>query len=127
MLNKDVCAHSDQGPILLIDHVSIEWIKLPGQQGVPDVLTDQNFNQLRKWFDGALQYIQEERPKRVAVWGFVTHITEYAVGSKAENPLDPGALAALDRFLAYVDDKRIEGKIVYVTASEIADLIVINQ
>jgi hypothetical protein len=127
MVNKDVCAHSDEGPMLLIDHVSIEWIKLPGQEGVPDVLTDQNFNQLKNWFDGALQYMQEERPQRVAVWGFVTHITEYAVGSKAENPLDPEALAALDRFLAYVDAKRIEGKIVYATANEIANLFLKDQ
>jgi hypothetical protein len=31
-------------------------------------------------------------------------------------------LAALDRFLAYVDSKRAEGRIIYATASEIADL-----
>ena len=126
-LHQDVCAHSTEGPMLLVDHVSIEWIKLPGQECVPDVLTDQNFVQLRNWFDGALQYIQEEKPQRIAVWGFVTHITEYAIGSHAEHPLDPGALAALDNFLAYVDAKRMEGKIVYATVSEIADLVDINR
>jgi hypothetical protein len=66
--------------------------------------------------------VEEERPERVAVWGFVTHITEYAEGSKAESPPDPAAMAALDRFLAYVDGKRAEGRVVYVTAGEAADL-----
>jgi hypothetical protein len=127
ILHQDVCAHSDEGSMLLVDHVSIEWIKLPGQEGVPDVLTDQNFTQLRNWFDGALQYMEEEKPQRIAAWGFVTHITEYAVGSKAEHPLDPEALTALDNFLAYVDSKRMEGKIIYATVSEIADLVAINR
>jgi hypothetical protein len=127
VLHQDVCAHNDEGPLIFVDHVSIEWIKLPGQEGVPDVLTDQNFTQLRNWFNGALQYMQEEKPQRIAVWGFVTHITEFAIGSKAEYPLDPEALAALDHFLAYVDSKRMEGKIVYATVSEIADLVAINR
>lgn len=122
LLHQDVCTHSDEGPMVLVDHVSIEWIKLPGQEGVPDVLTDQNFAQLQNWFNRALQYMQEEKPQRIAVWGFVTHITEYAIGSKAEHTLDHGALAALDHFLTYVDTKRMEGRVVYATVSEIADL-----
>ena len=74
-----------------------------------------------------LWYMEQERPERVAVWGFVTHITEYSVGSKGENPPDPEALAALDRFLAHVDSKRAEGRVVYVTAGEAADLAFVNQ
>jgi hypothetical protein len=58
----------------------------------------------------------------LAVWGFVTHIIEYAVGSHAENPPLPESLDALGEFLAYVDSKRVEGRVVYATASEIASL-----
>jgi hypothetical protein len=120
--DRDVCVDSPQGRMVLVDHVSIEWVILPGGGGPPDVLADTHFDQLRGYFDGALQYAEQERPERVMVWGFVTHITEYAPGSKGESPPDPEALAALDRFLAYVDAKRAEGRVVYVTASEAADL-----
>lgn len=71
--------------------------------------------------DAALAYMEEQRPERVAAWGFVTHITEYAVGSKAENPPDPASLAALDRFLAYVGEKATTGRVIFATASEIAE------
>lgn len=121
-IHEDICTDSDEGNMVFVDHVSIEWTILPGQQGPPDVLADEHFDQLRGWFDGALQYMQRERPTRVAVWGFVTHISEYAVGGKGENPPDPAALAALDRFLSYVDSKRAAGLVVYATAKEIADL-----
>lgn len=120
--NRDICADSLQGEMVLVDHVSIEWLILPGEAGPPDVLADAHFDQLRGYFDGALQYAEKERPERVMVWGFVTHITEYAPGSKGERLPDPAALAALDRFLAYVDAKRAEGRVIYVTASEAAGL-----
>jgi len=96
----DICVHDEGGPVVLLDHVSIEWLILEEGGAPPDVLTD-----------------------LVAAWGFVTHITEYAEGNQAEAPPDPASLAALDRFLAYVDSKRVEGRVVYVTASEIGDLI----
>ncbi len=54
--------------------------------------------------------------------GFVTHITEYAQGGSAEYPPDPAALDALASFLAYVDSKQAEGRVVFVTANEIAEL-----
>jgi len=44
------------------------------------------------------------------------------VGSQGENQSHPGALAALDRFLDYVDSKVAEGRVVYAIANEIADL-----
>ncbi|MBS1251249.1 MAG: hypothetical protein MAG451_00280 [Anaerolineales bacterium] len=66
--------------------------------------------------------MEENQPERIAAWGFVTHINEYAVGSQGESPPDPAALAALARFLDYVDTKVAEGRIVYATAGEIADL-----
>jgi hypothetical protein len=124
---QNICSHNPQGAMVLVDHVSIEWLILPGEQGPPDVVGDAHFDQLRGWLDGALWYMEQERSERVAVWGFVTHITEYSVGSKGENPPDPEALAALDRFLAYVDSKRAEGRVVYVTAGEAADLALANQ
>lgn len=39
--------------------------------------------------------------------------------ARGESPLDP---AALDRLLAYVDAKRLEGRMVYVTVGEAAEL-----
>ena len=66
--------------------------------------------------------METHRPDRTAAWGFVTHITEYAVGSAAENPPDPASLEALGRFLAYVDEKRAQGRVVYATARDIAEL-----
>ena len=66
--------------------------------------------------------MEVNQPGRVAAWGLVSHINEYAVGSHGENPPHPGALAALDRFLDYVDSKVAEGWVIYATANEIADL-----
>jgi len=86
------------------------------------VLDDRHFEQLKKYFDAALRYLEENRPERVACWGFVTHIIEYAVGGAAENPPEASALEALDRFLSYVDSKRAKGRVVYATSSQIADL-----
>jgi hypothetical protein len=120
-VHRNVCAHDPEGEMVLVDHVGPWWLKLLGQP-MPDVLTDTHFEQLREMFDVALQYMEERRPQRVAAWGFVTHITEYAVGNRGENPPDPEALAALDRFLTYVAEKAAEGRVVFATASEIAEV-----
>ena len=125
--NQNVCAHDPTGEVVLVDHVSIEWLILPGSDGPPDVVGDAHFAQLQDWFDAALDYMAEQRPQRVAAWGFVTHITEYAVGGHGEHGPDPQALAALDRFLAYVDTQRADGRVVYTTAAEIADLVAAEQ
>jgi hypothetical protein len=122
-VHHDICAHNDQGEMLFVDHVSIEWIILPEYQSVPDILSNEHFDQLRIWFDGALQYMAEEKPSRIATWGFVTHITEYAKGSHAEYPLDPGSLAALDSFLDYVSSEADAGRVIFATVEEIADVI----
>lgn len=106
-----------------MDHVSIEWLILPDALGPPDVLDDRHFEQLKNYFDAALKYMQEYKPQRAACWGFVTHLSEYAVGNWAEHPPEASALAALDRFLAYVDTQRIQGNVVYATSSEIAALV----
>lgn len=120
-LHRNICAHDPEGGMVLVDHVGPWWMRLPGQP-MPDVLTDAHFDRLRQMFDAALQYMQEHRPERLAAWGFVTHLTEYAVGHRAENPPEPEALAALDRFLDYVAEKAAQGRVVFATASEIAEL-----
>lgn len=119
--NGNICAHNPEGEMVFIDHVSIEWTVLP-DQGKADVLGLAEFTNLRTMFDAALAYMEQNRPQRLAVWGFVTHITEYAPGSFGRNPPDPSALAALDDFLAYVDSKHDQGRIIYATASQIAHL-----
>ncbi|MBP8304624.1 MAG: hypothetical protein KBE04_10900 [Phycisphaerae bacterium] len=121
-LTGNVCQDSPDGQFVLVDHVSINWLILPDTQGPPDVVDDRHFDQLKGYLDAALDYMETERPDRTAAWGFVTHIIEYAVGGAAENPPDPASLEALDRFLAYVDGKRAQGRVVYATAREIADL-----
>lgn len=121
-LNKDICSHDPYGAMVLIDHVSIEWLILLEEAGPPDVLAEQHFNQLQGMFDAALHFMEGHRPERIAVWGFVTHIVEFAVGSKGENPPDPAALQALDNFLSYVDTKHQQGLVIYATASEIAQV-----
>jgi hypothetical protein len=120
---KDVCSDNPQGEMVFIDHVSIEWLILPDADGPPDVLDARHFNQLQGQFDAALAYMADKQPERIASWGFVTHIVEYAVGSVAENPPDPASLEALNDFLSYVDSKREQGLVVYATAAEIAELV----
>lgn len=119
--NRNICADNPEGGMVFVDHVGPDWMSLPGT-GMADVLTDANFDQLRQQFDAALAYMEENRPGRVTAWGFVSHINEYAVGDRGENPPDVTALAALDRFLDYVDSKVAEGRVVYATAGEIASL-----
>jgi hypothetical protein len=125
-LSGNVCEDSPAGQFVLVDHVSINWLILPDTQGPPDVLDDRHFDQLKRYFDVALLYMETHRPERIAAWGFVTHIIEYAVGSAAENPPDPASLEALGRFLAYVDEKRAQGRVVYATARQIAELSFIS-
>ncbi|MEW5941019.1 MAG: hypothetical protein AB1750_15235 [Chloroflexota bacterium] len=121
--NGNICADNPQAQLVFVDHVSIEWLTLAGG-GMPDVVGDAQFDALRQMFDAALAYMEQNRPQQVAAWGFVTHITEYAPGSKAENPPDPQVLAALDRFMAYVAQKAAEGRVIFATAGEIARSVV---
>lgn len=118
----DICAHNPQSEVLFIDHVSIEFALTPMHE-MPDVWGDPEFATLQAYLDQALAYMQEQKPERAAVWGFVSHITEYAVGGSAENPPDPGALEALDRFLSYVDSKRAQGLLEYATPAQIAEML----
>jgi len=118
--SQDICADDPEGDFVFVDHSPMPWWTNLDGQGVADVLTDANFERLKELFDAALRYMEEQRPERVAAWGFVTHISEYAVGNQGENPPSPESLAALERFLAYVAEKAAEGRVIFATASEIA-------
>lgn len=120
--NGDICSHNPQSDVIFIDHISPEFALSPGGT-MPDVWGEMEFAKLQQYFDGALAYMQSEKPDRLAVWGFATHITEYAVGAKGEQPPASEALAALDQFLAYMDAKHDQGLVVYATPSQIAALV----
>nr|HID14436.1 hypothetical protein [Anaerolineae bacterium] len=91
------------------------------EKPAPQPLGDEHFERLRLMFDAALQYMETRRPDRVAMWGFVTHITEYGSGGKIQHPPDSASLAALDRFLAYVAEKAAAGRVIFATAAQIAE------
>jgi hypothetical protein len=116
----NICADDPDGDFVFVDHSPMPWWTTSEGREVVDVLTDANFRRLQELFDEALLYMEEHRPERVAAWGFVTHIHEYAVGNRGENPPSPEALEALERFLAYVAEKAAEGRVIFATASEIA-------
>jgi hypothetical protein len=118
--NEDICADDPDGDFVFVDHAPMPWWTNLDGQGVADVLTDTNFDRLQELFDAALRYMEENRAERVAAWGFVTHISEYAVGTQGENPPAPESLEALGRFLAYVAEKAAEGRVIFATAGEIA-------
>lgn len=122
-LSEDICSDLPGGNLTLIDHVKLTSFILPGQDAPPDVLGGQHFDQLQGYFDNAIRYMVENQPDRIAAWGFVTHIIEYAFGSQAENPPEESALKALDAFLAHVDIYREQGLVIYATAEEIAGMM----
>ncbi len=115
----NICADNPAGEMVFLDHVPISWTIRSGSRPV-DILADQDFDRLRTYLGAALDYMARERPSRVAVWGFVTHLLEYAPGGDAASPPDPTALAALDRFLTWVDAQVSQGRVIYVTAGEAA-------
>lgn len=118
----DICSDNPQSDMLFIDHVSMEWL-LPEQESQPpDVLSDDQFDNLRVNLEAALAYQREYKPERPAFWGFVTQITEYAIGDEGENPPHPQALSALDRFLQGLAAHARTGQIVFVTAAEAAEI-----
>ncbi|MFN2300091.1 MAG: polysaccharide deacetylase family protein [Anaerolineales bacterium] len=116
----NVCIHNPDSPMLLVNHVSIEVFLEGGTK--PDVLGADSFAALRTYLDGALAYMAAARPARPAVWGFVTHIIEYAHGDGTSGP-DADSIAALDSFLAYVDALREQGSLTVATISRIAEAV----
>jgi len=121
--NEDICSDLPGGKLALIDHVPLTSFILPGENAPPDVLGSQHFGQLQGYFDNAIDYMEDNQPDRIAAWGFVTHIIEYAIGGQAENPPAESALEALDEFLAHVDIYEEQGLVIYATAGEIAEQV----
>lgn len=119
--HQDPCSHNPEGKMLLIDHVSIEWVILPDESKPADVLDERHFTILAEKFNAALDYMADNSPSRTAAWGFVTHITEYAVGGKGENPPSQEALSALEDFLAIVNATHDQKRVIYSTPKQIAD------
>jgi hypothetical protein len=120
--NQNICDHNPDGEMVFLDHVSIEWVILEGQEGPSDILGEQNFAQLQAYFEAALQYHEAHPGQGVAVWGFVTHITEYMPGGHGQSPPDEESFDALAAFLAYLAAFEEQGRIRFVTASEAAEL-----
>jgi hypothetical protein len=116
----NVCNHNPASPMLLVNHVSIEVFLAGGQK--PDVLGADSFAALRTYLDGALAYMASARPDRPAVWGFVTHIIEYAHGDGTSGP-DADSIAALDSFLDYAESQQQQGKLIFATVGQIAEAV----
>jgi hypothetical protein len=116
--NGNPCKHNPSGDFMFIDHTDPSWLLANGKS---DTLTDAQFNELKRQLDEALDYMEKNKPDRPASWGFVTHFSEYARGNKG-GPVQDAPVAALDKFLSYVDSKAKEGRIRYATVSEIAEM-----
>lgn len=121
--NEDIYSDLPGGKLTMIDHVPLTSFILPGEHAPPDVLGGQHFEQLQGYLDNAIRYMADNQPDRIAAWGFVTHIIEYAVGSQAENPPADSTLEALDEFLAHVDAYEEQGLVIYATAGDIAEQV----
>ncbi|NOZ06589.1 MAG: DNRLRE domain-containing protein [Chloroflexi bacterium] len=120
--NQDVCADVAGNTFVLLDLLPMDiWTGYSGNT-LPPPLTASQFANLRTWFDAALTYMETNRPTRIAAWGFVAHPHDFTTSADGHSPPDPTALAALDGFLAYVDQKHQEGRVVYAVPGEIASL-----
>ncbi|RME84554.1 MAG: hypothetical protein D6775_05180, partial [Caldilineae bacterium] len=117
----NVCADDPAGDFVLVDHVDMAlWTGRAGNQQT-DLFSQADFDRLRALFDAALNYMEENRPERVAAWGFVTHVHEFMPGSQGENPPDEATLALFDAFWSYVAQQAAAGRVIFVTAGEIAE------
>ncbi len=114
---QNICVAREDGDILLVDHTSPQWMFHNGS--FVSLLTAANFDALREQLDGALAYLDSHPTGRTAVWGFVTHISEYTSKQDATAPPSPDALAALDDFLAYLEALQDAGKVRLVTVNQI--------
>jgi len=111
--NENICAALPAGDILLVDHSHADWMQSVNGGAV---LTEDNFATLREWLEGALAYVEAHQPAQPAVWGFVSHLSEYT----AEDGLPvQRALDALDGFLADLESLQAQGKVRLVTVGEI--------
>ncbi|NOZ71436.1 MAG: hypothetical protein GXP38_05905 [Chloroflexi bacterium] len=120
--HENICADDPDGDFLFVDHVGADWMRDSHDRFVP-TLSDDNFAVLQAYLDGALSYMADNRPSRLAAWGFVSHISEYTPRNDATALPSPAALASLDRFLTYLEQKAEEGRIVFTTVSGIAEQV----
>jgi len=120
--NQNVCADVAGNTFVLLDLPPMDiWTGYHGNT-LPPPLTASQFANLRVLFDAALTYMETNRPTRIAAWGFVAHPQDFTTSADGHSPPDPTSLAALDSFLAYVDQKRQEGRVVYAVPGEISRL-----
>ncbi len=120
--NQNVCADVAGNSFVLLDLPPMDiWTGYHGNT-LPPPLTASQFANLRTLFDAALTYMETNRPTRIAAWGFVAHPHDFTTSADGYSPPDPTSLAALDSFLAYVDQKRQEGRVVYAAPGDIARL-----
>jgi hypothetical protein len=113
-LNRNVCAHNPAARVVYVDHAIPDWLRAS-----PPPLSDANFDVLKPWFEAALQHLDGEQ---VNAWGFVSHQVEYDYPGTWT--VSPDALAALDRFLTYIDSFVAQGNVRYATARDIAERFV---
>ncbi len=113
-----ICADHPGGDLLLVDHTHPDWLR--GADGrYVSVLSDANFTTLRGQLEGALAYRAAHPDGRTAVWGFVSHLSEYTPRNDATAPPSPQALEALDGFLAYLEALQQAGQVRLVTVNQI--------
>lgn len=112
---SDICAHNPAGQVVYVDHAIPDWFIPPN----PNPVGDANFNILKPWFEASLQYVDTQQ---VNAWGFVSHQTEY--NYPGTWTVSEDSVAALDRFLTYVDGFVAQGSVRYATARGIAAQLV---
>ncbi len=114
----EVCSDHHGGNLLLVDHTHPDWLFGANGRSVP-LLDADNFATLREQLEGALAYRAAHPDGRTAVWGFVSHISEYTPRNDATAPPSPQALEALDDFLAYLESLQERGKVYLITVNQI--------
>jgi len=121
--NAQFCEDSPNSEFVIVEHMEMNPWTGGSNANQPDLLTPEHFETLREFFDAALDYVDKNRPTELAAWGFSTHPHELMLGEDGENGPDPDAMAALDVFLEYVAERAAEGRVIFATAGEIADLV----
>ena len=116
--NDKPCGHNDEGQFVMMDHTSPSWAILDGVKA--NHYTTAHFDQLQAVFDNALTYMETNEPERVAVWGFVSHLSEFSKNSSVPAGPHQEALTSLDAFLTEVDTQVAEDKVMYGTPVAIA-------
>ena len=113
-----ICADHPGGDLLLVDHTHPDWLVGADGRNVL-ILGADNFTTLRGQVEGALAYRAAHPDGRTAVWGFVSHLSEYTPRNDATAPPAPQALEALDDFLAYLEALQQAGQVRLVTVNRI--------